>query len=1019
MDESENLYEKAFQYSRKLFIEKQTQLEIAKTRREEKTFQHAVHFPVGGSSPEEKKLLIEAGVNGQHPKLRAVRIEFYKRAFRDLIAHGIQEIVLIGGDAGRAKELWKLALQASGEYANWKLMGHTPKTLKKIHVVNPCPHQLRKGEWHHNGCGVFCHKKKIQQWRDKCEKSFGAIFCHSLYYFSEKELVDTVNRFAITKTIHHPFNLVLKATGWVDVENEMKYLIAKEKDEYVVHCYVGLQGYHHSAMTYLNMTQYRSINHPCTAVTKHVLTNSVQLIMEYSDFVVCDRDKLSLSIPFDTAILEGRDFSNAKVNNKVTSVRNSINTAAYVDWNKYHKAQTIAKLGQGTVKNCKNAMRAVNFSDVAPPAQAVIATSIVDSSLAFTLSINNALNKINLIAKIQNLGQSLKISFLKYWMIVLIALFSVIAAGAGIGADVAHPARGLTAVLFTIPTIALVIFVVIKWLRVAPISAKIPSRRPYLKERVLIEPKTEPTEELVVAIKESYEKLNEPPKRDVRVYGPTVKAVKANFPHQTPETLAAGFDSRMRGVDYGMDDPRTVYSAWLHGLPNKLVTWLKAAKPKIDVISWIQNQTPMVKAIMKKIHEMVINDPLTPISFETLAFEKTNEKYIVALAGEERKKNLRMIGSCAHIANYYLGPYIAAIQHSLFESSRNWRNSPENVFYMTCGMNFVEIGELITYFINQGFCVAFWSKDLSKCDKRICSNAMKLEHRLYSIVFPPDDNVKKCLNGQLETKIRLKKARKFTETVTGVRKSGTPNTTLGNSLLNAIAAWRVLSELGYEDDSFRLLVAGDDMVVFFNKTPPKPETYCQIETAKFGFVSKIQVNSHIAEVDFLSARLIPLASGGLLLTPCYGKCIPKLFVTLSKLDPNDLFYSVSEAMLALWGADPYMFDFFTATMTTAAKNGGKRVVLEQGDIGMLYFLLTHSCIKNTTQMKVEENELREFNMIRYFADIHEDLKALTSVFKSAQNQCVELPLDLRIVLRDYDLLDQSGIEKALKKVVTL
>jgi hypothetical protein len=161
-------------------------------------------------------------------------------------------------------------------------------------------------------------------------------------------------------------------------------------------------------------------------------------------------------------------------------------------------------------------------------------------------------------------------------------------------------------------------------------------------------------------------------------------------------------------------------------------------------------------------------------------------------------KAARAITMSSDSANAILGPNIVSIGNWL---KKVW--DVHNVITYASGMTASDAGEWMSICLDDGYC-HFYEDDFWNYDGTIHTDWLKLEHDVYCHLLG-DELFQAALQNQLGGTAYTYFGHKFTWK--GGRKSGDPNTSLGNSLINATVHYRLVP--GHK----RLLVMGDDIVV--------------------------------------------------------------------------------------------------------------------------------------------------------------------------------------------------------------
>jgi len=138
----------------------------------------------------------------------------------------------------------------------------------------------------------------------------------------------------------------------------------------------------------------------------------------------------------------------------------------------------------------------------------------------------------------------------------------------------------------------------------------------------------------------------------------------------------------------------------------------------------------------------------------------------------------------------------------------------------------------------------------------------------------------------------------------GTVKSGHNDTTLGNSLVNAMIAYDSLMRLGY---SAEILVAGDDLLVALDENPVGLHDM----EATYGIKPVSRVFRDPLDVSFISGVFLRGSTGWLFL-PKLGRLLARLWWTVNPPPPrrvNDYRASVVRGLRSVAGNVPLYCDF--------------------------------------------------------------------------------------------------------------
>jgi hypothetical protein len=209
-------------------------------------------------------------------------------------------------------------------------------------------------------------------------------------------------------------------------------------------------------------------------------------------------------------------------------------------------------------------------------------------------------------------------------------------------------------------------------------------------------------------------------------------------------------------------------------------------------------------------------------------------------------KEPRLIQGVGHAANVVLGPWMLAFSKEL---AKQW-NSKNRIVYAS-GMNAEVLGSLFDEGDRFG---NYLLVDFSRYDATISKDALLFEQFIYSCFGGMDSLARDVLRAQLHPRGFTTHGHKYD--VGGTRCSGDPNTSCGNSMLNAFAQIYVADRLGLNIK--KLVVLGDDSVTLLDGEPDL--TQVNEAFARLGFKSEAQFVKDLDLVEFCSGRFYPALS---------------------------------------------------------------------------------------------------------------------------------------------------------------
>lgn len=173
----------------------------------------------------------------------------------------------------------------------------------------------------------------------------------------------------------------------------------------------------------------------------------------------------------------------------------------------------------------------------------------------------------------------------------------------------------------------------------------------------------------------------------------------------------------------------------------------------------------------------------------------------------------RVINPRSPLYNILLGRYLHNVEKPIFDALRHAIGQEDPV--IAKGMTMEEKGALIAKHFSEGYVGV--GLDASRFDQSIGKELLRLEHSLYSRLYP-DRLLKELLSLQLDNygKCRFDDGVSIELRYGAIRCSGDVNTSLGNCIISVVLASRFLKENGL-DRHARLLCDGDDLIMFVKR----------------------------------------------------------------------------------------------------------------------------------------------------------------------------------------------------------
>jgi len=331
---------------------------------------------------------------------------------------------------------------------------------------------------------------------------------------------------------------------------------------------------------------------------------------------------------------------------------------------------------------------------------------------------------------------------------------------------------------------------------------------------------------------------------------------------------------------------------------------IKQVMGDVSFENWNRRFPPSRRNLQRRAYDYYLLNGLSKSDLHRCTLRKSFIKRELLLSDVELK-DPRVIQGVSDLANVVLGPWIYTLTQAFKAVVK-----PHDNFVIACGMDALELGSWIEDKVDSSFV----ETDFSRFDKTISRYALEFEQSVYALFDPPRD-VKRILEAQLET--RGITSHGIYYEVDGTRKSGDPNTSLGNSLINLAVSlfaycWSVgrsldVNPANIQYDNISMLVGGDDGVLS-HKTPFDSELYIKC-LAGLGFEAKL-LHTTYPHVSFFSSRWLP-SSHGYILTPKIGRLLVKFsFSSCYQVNPRGWLRGVAYANKAIFAHVPFMSTFF-------------------------------------------------------------------------------------------------------------
>jgi hypothetical protein len=221
------------------------------------------------------------------------------------------------------------------------------------------------------------------------------------------------------------------------------------------------------------------------------------------------------------------------------------------------------------------------------------------------------------------------------------------------------------------------------------------------------------------------------------------------------------------------------------------------------------------------------------------------------------QKDPRNINDPEKLIVVEIAPWIKAFANKLKES---WNNS--NSLFYSSGQNGVGIGKFFAHWQSQfGDSLQASETDFSRWEKTLSQELIAIELSIYEKFIPPE--FKKRIMRYLRTQMTSMVFSKFGDVLqlAGQRKSGDPNTSVGNTLLNMfihVFCYEHFNLLPHRD--FAMVALGDDNATVFKagKISDKIANGMVSLFCQFGLDPKFKIVNSLYQMEFCSGILFPI-----------------------------------------------------------------------------------------------------------------------------------------------------------------
>jgi hypothetical protein len=296
-----------------------------------------------------------------------------------------------------------------------------------------------------------------------------------------------------------------------------------------------------------------------------------------------------------------------------------------------------------------------------------------------------------------------------------------------------------------------------------------------------------------------------------------------------------------------------------------------------DFETW-NNRFPEIK---KMRHREALKRVTNPDVLEPrhLVFDTFQKIELIGKQGE--KFDPRNINGCSSEYSVHLGPFIQAINEKM---KKQW--SVDEPIYYTSGATVDQLGLWFDKWTAKFGAPYYLENDFSRFDSTIAPELLKVEFDFYRR-FGTTPVIEQCLEAQIHTVGSTREG--FLYKVKGTRKSGTPNTSFGNSYLNLMAHMWIMSELDmFPGRDYAIMAVGDDMLMIVNPIIDRTELLSRITKGckSLGFEPKAKINTEIHQVEYCSKLFWP-SNKGTIAGPKVGRFLLRAGWSVKPLQTKD------------------------------------------------------------------------------------------------------------------------------------
>jgi hypothetical protein len=359
-------------------------------------------------------------------------------------------------------------------------------------------------------------------------------------------------------------------------------------------------------------------------------------------------------------------------------------------------------------------------------------------------------------------------------------------------------------------------------------------------------------------------------------------------------------------------------SAWVAANDALFIPIRRFSTMRFD--SWILRYSGSQKLRLQQAHDSLIQRGLREsemaCSSMFVKLETKNFAWQSACWPSAKEVKPRVIISCSPRIKVALGPTIVSFTEQLREV---WHK--DAAIYFECGSS----QDDVAYWFNKNLArfgeECLYMTDFTLMDRTQSSESMAILRRMLQ-VRGARGLALQCLRRQ-EKPQRVYSRDGERVACPAFLRSGVPNTTLYNSMMNALLHYYHFSHRGKPLQDFVMMVRGDDNLIF-----AKPEVVEGIvETAaSLGFKLKLTKARTVDRARFCSNAFYPTSDRGYVPAPTIGKCLTKLCYTTSTIRKGGErahMRGVALGLLALTNHVPLLHDYITRVLELTAGAHGK------------------------------------------------------------------------------------------------